>query len=389
MKKILIVNNNMKIGGVQKSLYNLLWAIEKEYDITLFLFAAEGAYMDMLPPGIKIKSCVGSFRYLGLSQGDCRGKVQDALKRGCLAAICRIFGRPIVMRLLLLGQRVLPDAYDCAIAFLHNGGRRSFYGGVQEFVLHCVNAKKKVAFLHCDYRNCGADFTGNNRNLDAFDAIAACSDGCRRAFLEVLPSFNEKCITVKNFHRFEEIQNLAKEDPVCYDKDRINLLMVSRLSHEKGIERAIKAVAHAVECRLPVVLHIVGGGVMEESLKVLVNDLGIRENINFYGEQNNPYRFMKNADLFLLTSYHEAAPLVIEEAQSLGVPILTVQTTSSEDMVTKSGAGWVCDNSESALKRELVRVLSNDSDLTRVREFLRHKTMKNSLGMAQFNSLVE
>ena len=45
MKKILIVNNNMKIGGVQKSLCNLLWSVADQYDITLYLFAPIGAYM--------------------------------------------------------------------------------------------------------------------------------------------------------------------------------------------------------------------------------------------------------------------------------------------------------------------------------------------------------
>ena len=49
MKKILIVNNNMKIGGVQKSLCNLLWSVYDQYDITLFLFEPIGEYMKDIP----------------------------------------------------------------------------------------------------------------------------------------------------------------------------------------------------------------------------------------------------------------------------------------------------------------------------------------------------
>ena len=45
MKKILIVNNNMHIGGVQKSLLNLLRSIGDSYDITLLLFFKGGEYM--------------------------------------------------------------------------------------------------------------------------------------------------------------------------------------------------------------------------------------------------------------------------------------------------------------------------------------------------------
>jgi len=389
MKKLLIVNNNMKVGGVQKSLYNFLWATEKHYDITLLLFACKGAYMDKLPPGIKILECKSLFRYLGVSQGECKGSLSDALTRGFLAVICRFFGRPVVMRLLLASQKMLPESYDCAISFLHNGRRRAFYGGVQEFVLHRVKAIKKVAFLHCDYRSCGADFRGNNRSLSKFDAIAPCSDGCRRVFLEVLPAFEERCNTVKNFHRFEEIQALAEEDPVCYEECRFNVLMVSRLSHEKGVERAIKAIACAIELRVPVTLHIVGSGAMEEALHSLVDELGILEYVKFYGEHDNPYRFMKNADLFLLTSYHEAAPLVIEEAQYLKLPILTVNTTSSEDMVKKTGAGWVCDNSQSAIDRALVDILSNADALGHVKEHLQKQQMDNALALSQLKLMVD
>ena len=38
MKKLLIVNNNLNIGGVQKSLYNLLWSLPEDYEVTLYLF---------------------------------------------------------------------------------------------------------------------------------------------------------------------------------------------------------------------------------------------------------------------------------------------------------------------------------------------------------------
>jgi len=46
MKRILIVNNNMHIGGVQKALVNLLYEIHNDYEITLLLFYAGGCEGD-------------------------------------------------------------------------------------------------------------------------------------------------------------------------------------------------------------------------------------------------------------------------------------------------------------------------------------------------------
>ena len=60
MKKILIVNNNMKVGGVQKSLYNLLWSMDGAYEITLLLFQKTGEYIDHLPAGVKVLAMDGA-----------------------------------------------------------------------------------------------------------------------------------------------------------------------------------------------------------------------------------------------------------------------------------------------------------------------------------------
>ena len=386
MKKIIIVNNNMKVGGVQKSLYNLLWEIRGQYEVTLCLFSRTGAYLENLPPEINVIECGSLFRYLGVSQGECKGL--HKLKRGGMAFLCRIFGRPALMKLLLASQKTLPEEYDCAIAFLHNGRKQNFYGGVQDFVLRRVKAKKKAAFLHCDYGSCGANDPANNRLMAEFDRIAACSDGCRRAFEQILPELNEKCVTVRNCHRFDEIRALAEQEPVTYDSSHIHVITVARLAHEKGIERAILAASKACEAGLPITLHIVGGGAMERQLRELTVEKGLEPNVVFYGEQANPYRYMKNADLFLLTSYHEAAPMVLEEAACLGLPVFTVQTTSSHEMVTERGNGWVCENDQEALNEQLIHVL-RDGGLKEMKAGLLRRTVNNTAAVEQFHTLIE
>lgn len=385
MKKILIVNNNMEVGGVQKSLSDLLWAIHDKYDVTLCLFAPEGAYMVQLPPNIRILCPKGPFRYLGRHQSLWRGA--DRLLRGGYALLAKTFGRQAAMKVMLLLEKPLPGEYDCAISFLHNGNIKNFYGGTQEFVLRKVHARKKVAFLHCDYGSNGADHPVNNRLLETFDAIAACSDGCREAFLKVLPDLDSRCVTVRNAHRYGAIREMAKKDPVTYPEGDCNLLMVSRLSKEKGIQRAMDAVAPMILQGMPVRLHIVGGGNLLQSLQQHATQLGIRDRVHFYGEQENPYRYMANADLLLMTSYHEAAPMVLEEAWCLGLPMLTMRTTSSKEMVTDRGCGWVCENEEDAFRLALEDILIHKKYLL-CREAMAKQTMDNTEMMDQFDRLI-
>jgi len=387
MKKIIIVNNNMKIGGVQKSLYNLLWAVKDRYDITLCLFGLTGEYLKNLPKSVKVIEPDSLFRYLGISQNECNKKPSERIKRGFIAAICRMFGRSVAMKFLLLSQKRLPEKYDCAISFLHNGRREAFYGGVQDFVLNCIDADKKIAFLHCDYSNCGADHSENNRQMEMFDVIAACSDGCREVFEEHVPHLAKKCVTVRNCNNFDEIHRLAAADPVFYDSRYLNIVMVSRLSREKGIERAIEAVAYAISRSNKVRLHIVGGGVKEQELRYRAESLGVKDDVVFYGEQDNPYRYMKNADMFMLSSFHEAAPLVIDEALCLGLPVLSVRTTSSREMI--GDCGWVCDNTTEALTKALNEIISNTNELSDVRDRLKNRCMNNDVPIKQFENVVE
>lgn len=389
MKKIIIVNNDMRVGGVQKSLYNLLWNIdlEKSYDVTLFLFRKTGEYADKLPPKVKVIECDGWFRYSGMSQQECKGNLKDTLLRGFFAVIALFFGRSASVRFMLIGQRMLSENYDYAISFLHNGRRNSIYGCVQDFVLNRIKASEKIAFIHCDYRNCGANNTANNRLIEKFDKIVACSDGCRRAFESVLPDLKNKCTTVCNFHNYDEIRNLAEENTYIYDTNYINIVLVARLSREKGIERALNAVSKAVNKGFLVKLHIVGGGNLYNELVDLSRDLGIADNVVFYGSRDNPYRYIKNADLFLLPSYHEAAPMVIDESRCLGVPVLATETTSSRDMITDKGCGWVCGNTQEDLDKALSDILSDKKSLLELKDKLKCIEVNNDKAKEQFNSL--
>ena len=168
MKKILIVNNNMYIGGVQKSLISLLWNIRDRYDVTLLLFHPEGEYMDQIPPEVKVITAGGSYRYLAMSS-QVKISRKDRFFRSIFAGITRLLGRKYAVALMGIGQKTVGE-FDAAVSFLHNGADKFFYGGCNDFVLKHVSAKKKIAMLHCDYSRSGANTPRNNRQYARFDS---------------------------------------------------------------------------------------------------------------------------------------------------------------------------------------------------------------------------
>lgn len=149
MKHVLIVNNNMHIGGVQKALVNLLHEIHGDYEVTLLLFYAGGELCVEIPEDVQVITARSPFRYWGMTRHDAVG-LKDRLARTFWAAATRLLGRGAVLRLAYPLQKKLGD-YDAAVSYLHSGPLRTFYGGCNEFVLRCVRAKRKVTFLHCDF----------------------------------------------------------------------------------------------------------------------------------------------------------------------------------------------------------------------------------------------
>ncbi len=386
MKKILIVNNNMNIGGIQKSLCNLLWAIHGQYQITLFLFSAQGAYRKEIPPDVQVISCTSRYRLLGMSQRECRGRTR--LLRGCFAAMCRLWGRERLMPLIQRSQAMLTEDYDCAISYMHGGNPRHFYGGTNEFVLNNVRAVQKVAFLHGDFQKCGGNTPYNRQLYGQFDWIAACSEGCRRAFAAAVPALADRCIVVPNCHCYEKVRACAGDHPVQYSADSIHALVVARLAHEKGVERAIAAAVAAGKDGYAIELHIVGRGAKEQELKEQVQRTGGEAYVHFYGEQENPYRFMPGADFLWLTSYHEAAPMVIEEAACLGLPTLSTRTSSSKEMVEERGCGWVCDNTQEGIEKALRTLLQRPELLIQQREKMRAYRCDNTKAIKEITALL-
>ena len=387
MKKILFVINNLETGGVQISLLNLIKELHNDFEITVFSFILKDEYRKLLPENVKLIGTKSPFKYLGISQGELRGEPIKYVSRFVWGSLVKLFGRSKTIKLMSLFQKDIGE-YDAAISFLHEGSQKSIYGGCNEFVLNKVKAKKKIAWLHCDFEQCGANNLTSKRIYSQFDKIVACSEGCRSSFVKCIPEFEEKTIAIRNCNDYEKIRELA-ENGIEYDRDFFNIVTVARLSKEKGIERAIKAVKYCADKGCNIKYHIVGAGIEESSLKNITKDYALEDVVSFYGNQTNPYKYMVNADLFLLTSYHEAAPMVFDEAACLGVPILTTQTTSTDEMIIKNEAGFVCYNCDETIKKVLLDVLQNQDNLLLIKNKIKEKDFNNDKIVADFKIMAD
>lgn len=376
----------MHIGGVQKALVNLLKEIASDYDVTLLLFYKGGELLRDIPENVRVISACRVLRGWGATREDADG-LRLRFSRALSVAITRIAGRKWICRILFPFQKKL-RGYDVAISYLHSGNDHVFYGGCNEFVLYCTEAEKKISFLHCDYEKIHAGSRYNANIYRKFDAIAACSDGCREEFLAVFPELKQKVQVVRNCHDYERLQHDAAQVPVELSRTSVNVLTLSRFGREKGVLRGIQAAADLQRAGKQLRYFIIGNGVEYPQAAAMVKRLGLETSVTLLGEMLDPYGYVKAADVLLIPSFSEAAPMVIGEAASLGTPILSTRTSSAEEMILRPGYGWVCDNTQAGITEGLERLLASPEILKSYRESLEKMVFTNSDAIAGFQHLI-
>lgn len=353
MKKVLIVQDNLKMGGIQKALSNALClAPQNEYDITLLLFHEGGVLLDEIPSSISVITAGKGYSILGKSKEEIQRNKGQFLLKGFLYVWTKLFNRNSAMRLLGLFKRKL-CGYDYAVSYSHPFHEKVLSGGAAEFILSKVEAKEKICFIHCDYFQSGIRSKYNDKMLGKFDKLVCVSNSVKNRFIESVPHLAQRAVTIRNSVLKEDIVKLSFIETYCYDSSFINLLTVARLSQEKGIARALEALA--LSKRKDVRYYIVGEGPEREKIENIIRLLRLEEQVFLMGATENPYAYMKNADYLLVPSYHEAAPMVFDEARVLELKIVSTETLSAKEMVTGEGS-IVCENSTEGLTEAFLRL---------------------------------
>jgi polysaccharide pyruvyl transferase CsaB len=297
LKRIAIFQSDLRVGGIQKSLINILGGLD--YDrcaADLYLF--ERGRFFQLPdyPNLRIKY-LKSYPY-----------INRFIYFGLLRKLVKPPGE---------GQH-----YDIAVDF--NSYRNECAVGALG-----VSAKKRVLWIHNDieiklknerrYRALWHFFRKKFRLYDEFCAVSpGIIDGFRRA-----SGITDKPITaIANFIDTGEIFKKAAE-PVGFSVSpkHYNLCTMGRICHQKGFDILMDTLARVVPRRPDMHLYLLGDGPDKEKLIAQIGRLGLNGAVTLLGYQSNPFAYMRQMDGFVLTSRYEGQGMVIWEAKALGLEV--------------------------------------------------------------------
>ncbi|CAG9613765.1 hypothetical protein BACCIP111899_02984 [Bacillus rhizoplanae] len=370
-KKVLISIYDMEIGGVERSLINMLESFDfNKYDVDLLICNHTGDFMNLIPKQVNVLPEINEYTVF-------RKSIIQCIREGhYLASSVRILSKLVAgikvkrkhlkegsgyIQMQLVSKYAsyfLPKhkkKYDVAIS----------YAWPHDIVANRIDANKKIAWIHTDYSTLEIDNKLDLNMWRKFDYIASISDECTNAFLMKYPSLENKIILIENITSPEFIQKMA-DDIVDFDgeKDRVfNIVSVGRLSYAKGFDSAIKALRTLHDRGFNnMKWYVVGYGSEEEVLRELVVKLNLEDNFVLLGKQINPYPYIKVCDLYVQPSRYEGKAVTVTEAKILGKPILITNYPTASSQLDDGLEGIICDSSIEGLV-EGIENLYRDSEL--------------------------
>jgi len=143
-----------------------------------------------------------------------------------------------------------------------------------------------------------------------------------------------------------------------------NLLAVGSLTHQKGFDLLIKAMALSLKHLPGLHLTILGDGPLEDDLRLLISQKRLDDAITLTGFKANPYPYFYHADKFILSSRYEGLPNVVLEAIALGTEVIAFDSPGCiKDIITDPSQGiLVTPCTSEALAQAIVKSCQNHNN---------------------------
>ena len=356
-KNVLFVIDEKIMGGVAVLLSDIINRINiSKYNIDVLVLHNRGDYLDDLPKGVNIIYGTKFFNTIDYT-------FKEVLNSKNIKKIISKMRVVFLMKTKLIGRRIIKERkkiltkkYDVEVAF-KDGFTAIFtaYG----------DSLKKYHWLHSDYSM--YDCTGNYHSLfmeifPKFDKIIAISKSVLERFKKKYNVHNTEVIY--NIVDQNKIVKMANQETINFDKNKINLISVGRIHEMKGYSRLIDVLSKLnKEKKLEnVVTRLIGDGPEYNLVKNKIIEYNLEDKVLLMGRMKNPFPYVKASDLFLMCSHYEPFGLVIIEALSCGIPVLSLDVASIKEIMD-SKYGMVFENYEDGLYEGILSIINNPKKL--------------------------
>ena len=361
--KILFVMYNMEIGGTRRSLLNLLEKMVKAgVQCDLLLFSPYGDFMNQIPHGVRVLHGDILMQSIYATKQTLKKYAPSylVLMKAVQKILKKVFGEKRFYDHVMRGyakRHFKNNDYDAVIAFQE--------GDCVKFATY-VPSPCRLAWIHNDYGSLQGEQRGTPAIFSKLDSILFVAEGTRRTFVEAYPQFADKMRVIPNILPQDRIRESASDDDaerIFTDPNRIHIVSVGRVARQKAFERIPEVLDGLGTLSQRIEWSVIGDGPDLPRLREELETKGLQDCVRFIGARNNPFPLVRQADLYVLTSLYESQPMVVMEALTLGVPVLSTDFASVRELLGNKPFGVICENSVAGLTDSLRRLLESPKEI--------------------------
>lgn len=343
-KKILIRIGSLRGGGAEKVLITYLKNLDpNKYEIHLLLNILHGVYLKDVPVYVKLY-------YINVGP-EFWGKIPFLSKIINMLRFWLLNCWPKII------YSKLDTDFDIEIAFSQDS-----IPEVAKSPLKC----KKIGFMHLDI----AYYPQKQRilkYLPKLDRIISVSNDANQSILKYLPYVEYKTSIQYNPFCYEDVlsKSIIQDDCSLKLPNLVHpiIMNIASINNVKGQDRLLDASIILKNEGFSFTILVFGEPTDTRYYFKLLGKLNKLQDNNFFRLvpfKNNPFPILRKADIFILPSRSEGFSLVVEEALTLGKPVISTKTSGPVELLENGKLGLLVENSTEGIYQGLKKYLTND-----------------------------
>ena len=381
-RKVIFVTKALWIGGIETSLVNLLNAFNYEkYDVTLLITKAELNLKDKINKNVKLliidREETYSFdkryqfkSFYHLTEESSNPSFIHKLMMWSVPLIKFVENK---LYIKYVKELMRDQVFDTAIIYSDVVG---------ELTIKAIKAKKYLMYYHhgamrhvyhdkIAYKKC--------------QKIIAVSNNQARLLKQFIPKYADRVVVIHNLVDVKSVIEKSKM-PIkeIFEKDKFNIVTVGRVSHEKGIDIAVRVCAKLVDNGYKnIQWWLVGDGPAMQEVKDVIKETHMENHIKLLGMKDNPYPYMRKADLYVQPSRFEGYPMTILEALILGQPVISTDNNGAREIIIDNKTGIFCGADPASVSSSIIKLLDSENQF----QLLKYGVKKIDFNELNINSI--